>query len=72
MQDVIDVSATHEYDLEYLLKNPNTPLTVDQWNNFDDYYMRMINDDKPASEVDIGPGVTRRIKEIQEKGTYWR
>jgi hypothetical protein len=71
MQDAVLAPATQEYSLEYFLKNPNTPLTVDQWNNFDDYYMRMENDDKPADEVDIGPGVERRIKEIDEKGTFW-
>jgi hypothetical protein len=72
MQDTALAEAAPKYDLEYLLKNPRAPLTADQWNNFDDLFMRMENDDKPASEVDIGPAVRKRMKEIDEKGTFWR
>jgi hypothetical protein len=56
--------------LEELWKNPNSPLTVEEWNNFDKI-MRMTNDDKPASEVDIGPGIRKDIREIRRRGTYW-
>jgi hypothetical protein len=68
MQDVAEITATQGYDLGYLLKNPSIELTPDQW----DICMRMTNDDKSAADVDIGPAIKRRIKEIDEKGTYWR
>jgi len=61
-----------EYSLAELLKNSQKPLTKKQWNNFGKLYMGMTNDDKLAAEVDIGPAVKRRIKEIKEKGTYRR
>jgi hypothetical protein len=58
------------YDLNMLLKTPKKRLTRDQWNNFD-RYMHMINDDKPASDVDIGPAIKRDIAQIRRKGSYW-
>jgi hypothetical protein len=71
MQDVAEITATQDYDLAELLKDPEGPLTANQWNNFD-RYMRMTNDDKSAADVDIGPAIERRVKEIKEKGTFWR
>jgi hypothetical protein len=61
-----------EYSLAELLENPKKPMTKKQWNNFGKMYMGMTNDDKPAAEVDIGPAVKKRIKEIKAKGTYRR
>jgi hypothetical protein len=59
-----------KYDLAELLKSPDTPLTDEQFENWPKY-MAMTNDDKSAAEVDIGPAIEARIKEIEEKGTYW-
>jgi hypothetical protein len=62
--------ADEPCDLADLLRNPRQRLTKDQWNNFD-RYMRMTNDDKSAADVDIGPGIERYMKMIDEKGAYW-
>ncbi|MCL2688530.1 MAG: hypothetical protein FWE57_01610 [Chitinispirillia bacterium] len=61
---------TQKYDLKELLKNPDTPLTEEQFENWHKY-MAMTNDDKSAADVDIMPGVLERIKEMEEKGTWW-
>lgn len=61
---------TEKYDLDELLANPGRPLTGEQIQNWHKY-MAMTNDDIPASEVDISGAVEARIKEINEKGTYW-
>jgi hypothetical protein len=68
MYDVAEITTNQDYDLGYLLKNPDIELTPNQW----DICMRMTNDDKSVADVDIGPAIKRRIKEIDEKGTYWR
>jgi hypothetical protein len=58
------------YDLDELLKTPGRPLTKRQRNNFD-RYMRDVNDDKSAADVDIGPAVRKEIAEIRRKKSYW-
>jgi hypothetical protein len=59
---------TQMYDLKELLKNPDTPLTEEQFENWPKY-MAMTNDDKSAAGVDIMPAVLARIREIDKKGT---
>jgi hypothetical protein len=59
-----------KYDLAEALKNHDKPLTKEQFENFD-RYMAMTNDDKSADEVDIGPAIEARIREIDKLGTYW-
>ncbi|MCL2329657.1 MAG: hypothetical protein FWC39_14260 [Bacteroidetes bacterium] len=59
------------YDLRELLKNPHTPLTKEQYENWDKY-LKFTNDDKTAADVDISTGIAERIKEIESSGTYWR
>ncbi|MCL1945821.1 MAG: hypothetical protein FWF51_01530 [Chitinivibrionia bacterium] len=59
------------YDLGVLLKNPDKPLTKKQYENFH-LYMKFTNDDKSAKDVDIGPAINERCKEIDAKKTYWR
>lgn len=59
------------YDLEGLLKNPDKPLTKEQYENFH-LYMRFTNDDKSAKDVDISQAIDERCKEIDAKNTYWR
>lgn len=65
-----EYQMTEKYDLDELLENPHTPLTKEQLNNWPKY-MAMTNDDIPANEVDISDVVEARIREINEKGTYW-
>jgi hypothetical protein len=59
------------YDLKELLRNPNAPLTKEQYCNFDKY-MTFANDDKAACNVDISAVVNERISEIEKTGVYWR
>jgi hypothetical protein len=66
-----EILTGEPYDLADLLKDLDRPLTVDQWNNFDDYYMRMTNDSKSAADVDIGPATERYSKKLRETGSYW-
>jgi hypothetical protein len=77
MENIIDdlkpepeANMSTRYSLAELMKDPHRPLTSDQWNNFD-RYMLMENEGRPASDVDITPGVDRAVAEINEKGTYW-
>jgi hypothetical protein len=59
-----------KYDLAELFKHPDEPLTDEQFENWPKY-MAMTNDDKSAADVDITDVVEARIREIDEKGTYW-
>lgn len=67
---VQDLITAEKYNLEELLKHPDTPLTEEQFKNWPKY-MAMTNDDISADEVNIEPAVMARIKEIEEKGTCW-
>jgi hypothetical protein len=62
---------SRKYDLDNLLKTPDRPLTMNQWNNFD-RYMRMTNDDKSAADVDIEPAINKIANRIRRNKTYWR
>ncbi|MCL2181994.1 MAG: hypothetical protein FWB85_00810 [Chitinispirillia bacterium] len=55
------------YDLKDLLRNPHVPVTREHFEKC----MAMTNDDKSASEVDIGPAIDELVKEINERGSYW-
>ncbi|MCL2182313.1 MAG: hypothetical protein FWB85_02440 [Chitinispirillia bacterium] len=58
------------YDLKELFKNPDAPLTDEQFANWHKY-TAMTNDDISAADVDISDAVEARIREIDEKGTVW-
>jgi hypothetical protein len=59
-----------KYDLDELLKNPNKPLTKSQYENFHKY-MRPVNNDKSAKDVDLSKGAEKIIRRIKRNGTYW-
>ncbi len=59
-----------KYDLDELLANPDAPLTREQFENFDKY-MAMTNDDKSASDVDIGGAVKEIAVEMNANGICW-
>jgi hypothetical protein len=61
---------TGKYNLTELLRNPDLPLTKEQYENLDKY-LRPTNDDKSAKDVDIGDAVDELIAEMDENGSYW-
>jgi len=58
------------YSLADLFKNPDVPLTDEQFENWPKY-MAQANCDISASDVDITEAVEARIREIDEKRTVW-
>jgi len=59
----------NKYDLREILKNPNKPLTKEQYENWDKY-LRPTNDDKSAKDVDIGTAVDEIIAEMDKNKSY--
>jgi hypothetical protein len=66
MEDIV----IRKYDVAELLRNPDSPLTKEQYENLDKY-LRPTNDDKSAKNVDIGGAVDELIAEMDENGSYW-
>ena len=62
--------VARKYNLAELLRNPDRPLTKEQYENLDKY-LRPTNDDKSAKDVDIGVAVDELIADMDENGSYW-
>ena len=62
------VMTAEKYDLAELLRTPDKPLTKEQYENWHKY-LRPINDDVSASDVDIRRGVEEIIAEMDRRGT---